>query len=171
MSLIRWDSVVEDHIEEGTVDTQTTVVVDEAELAELMQKETHPGPRRADYLGQRFLTDPRQHQLLFRLCQSGPATRAPTPTAEPPHRVCGTARIALVPTAMLLLEFLHQCAVLHSNRPGVALPSRGLCSTRHTCMQRVATQCCSGVNVLIRLCGHCRAARHLAPRNPALRGA
>jgi hypothetical protein len=47
------------------VDVQAAIVVDEAQLSELIQKETHPGPRGADHLGQRFLTDPRNHQLLL----------------------------------------------------------------------------------------------------------
>ena len=54
-------SVVEDDVEEGTVDAQTAIIVDEAQLAELIQKEIHPGPRGADHLGQRFLTDLRNH--------------------------------------------------------------------------------------------------------------
>ena len=64
---LRWvrASVVEDNVEEGTVDAQTAIIVDEAKLSELIQKETYPGPRGADHLGKRFLTDPRNHQLLF----------------------------------------------------------------------------------------------------------
>jgi hypothetical protein len=54
---------VQEDVEEGTVDAQVAIVVDEAQLAELIQKKTHPGPRRANHLGQRLLTDLRNHRL------------------------------------------------------------------------------------------------------------
>ena len=41
----------------------SAVVVYEAQLSELIQKETHPGPRGADPLGKRCLTDPRNNRL------------------------------------------------------------------------------------------------------------
>jgi hypothetical protein len=58
-------SVVEDDGEKGTMDAQATIVVDEAQLSELIQKEIHPGPCGADHLGERFLTDPRNYRLRF----------------------------------------------------------------------------------------------------------
>ena len=45
------------------MDVQAAIVVDEAQPAELIQKETHPGPGGADHLGERFLTDSRNHRL------------------------------------------------------------------------------------------------------------
>jgi hypothetical protein len=52
-ALRRRASVVQDDVEEGTVDAQVAIVVDEAQLSELMSL----------------------------LCQSGPATTAPAPAA------------------------------------------------------------------------------------------
>ena len=54
-------SVVQDDVEEGAVDAQVAIVVDEAQLSELIQKEIHPRARRADHLGERLLTDLRHH--------------------------------------------------------------------------------------------------------------
>ena len=45
---------MEDDREEGTVDVHSTVVVDEAQFAELILEETDAGPRGADHLGQRL---------------------------------------------------------------------------------------------------------------------
>jgi hypothetical protein len=45
---------------------------------------------------------------------------------EAPPRLRGSARSALVSTAMLLPAFVPQCAVLHSTPSGGALPLRGL---------------------------------------------
>ena len=45
------------------MDVQAAIVVDEAQLSELIQEETHPGPGGADHLGERFLTDLRNHVL------------------------------------------------------------------------------------------------------------
>ena len=64
------------------MDVHATIVVDEAQLAELVQEETHPGPRGADHLGERFLTDTAESPPpLALLCQSAPATKAPAPGA------------------------------------------------------------------------------------------
>jgi transposase len=62
------------HVQEVTGDSVEVAFVDQAytgeQAAELIQKETPSGPRRADHLGQRFLTDLRNHpkilSLLFR---------------------------------------------------------------------------------------------------------
>jgi hypothetical protein len=43
MVLRRRVSVVQDNVEKGTVDAHAAIVVDEAQLAELIQKEIHPG--------------------------------------------------------------------------------------------------------------------------------
>jgi hypothetical protein len=49
------------------VDVQAAIVVDEAQFAELIQKKTHSGARGADHLGERLLTDPRNHRLYLPL--------------------------------------------------------------------------------------------------------
>jgi hypothetical protein len=51
---------VQDEVNERNVDVQVAIVVDEALLGELIQKEIHPGPRGANHLGERFLTHLRQ---------------------------------------------------------------------------------------------------------------
>ncbi len=51
------DLVVQDDIEEVTVHSQLTVVLNEAQLPEPVHEEAHPGPRRADYSRQNFLRD------------------------------------------------------------------------------------------------------------------
>ena len=45
---------MEDDIEEGTVDVQPAVVVDEPQSVEHILEETDAGPRGADHLGQRL---------------------------------------------------------------------------------------------------------------------
>ena len=49
--------IVKDEIEEGTVHVQPAVVMYEAQFLELIHEETDTGARRADHLGERFLTD------------------------------------------------------------------------------------------------------------------
>ncbi len=49
--------VVKDNAEEGTVHVQSAVVFQEAQFSELVHEEMDAGPRGADHLGQRFLTD------------------------------------------------------------------------------------------------------------------
>jgi hypothetical protein len=56
---------VEDDIQEGAMNVQTTVVFNEAQLPKLVHEETHPGPRRPDHFGQGFLTDPRHDGLML----------------------------------------------------------------------------------------------------------
>jgi len=75
---------VEDDIEEGTVDVQPAVVVDEPQSVEHILEETDAGPRGADHLGQRFLTDLRNDRLrLAFFPKSGPArTLAPSPSTD-----------------------------------------------------------------------------------------
>lgn len=58
---------MEDDIEERAVHGQSTVVLDKAQLAELVHEETHASPRSTDHLGQRFLTDRRQGRLRLAL--------------------------------------------------------------------------------------------------------
>src|SRR5204863_6098292 len=50
-------SIAENDTEQGAVDPerQFGVVLDETELRELVQEESHARPRRADHLGERFL--------------------------------------------------------------------------------------------------------------------
>lgn len=54
---------MQDDIEEGTMHVKMAVVLNEAQLPELIQKETDAGPRGADHLGERFLTDLRNDHL------------------------------------------------------------------------------------------------------------
>lgn len=63
----RLASVVENDTEEGTVHVQPAVVVNEAQLAEPIQKETDAGARGADHLGERFLADLRNDRLRLTL--------------------------------------------------------------------------------------------------------
>ena len=52
-------SVVQDDVEERAVDPQVAIVVNKAQLAELIQKEIHPGARRGG-------SDPRNQELSER---------------------------------------------------------------------------------------------------------
>jgi hypothetical protein len=54
---------VGDDIEEGTVHVQSLIIVKDAQLPELIQKETDAGARGADHLNQQVLTDLRDHWL------------------------------------------------------------------------------------------------------------
>src|SRR5882762_7236997 len=55
--------VVQNDVEEGTVNMQAVVVVNEAELPEFIHKETDSRPRCADHFGERFLADLRHDRL------------------------------------------------------------------------------------------------------------
>ena len=55
--------VVQDDTEEGAVHLQSAVVLNEAQLPELIQKETDAGARGADHFRQHFLTDLRNDRL------------------------------------------------------------------------------------------------------------
>ena len=57
--------VAQDHAQKRTVDFQPIVVVDEAELPELVHEEAHSGPCRSDHFSQSFLADLRNHWLRF----------------------------------------------------------------------------------------------------------
>ena len=60
--------VVEDDIEEGAVHhVQPAVILNETQFAELIQEKAHPGTGGADHVGQRFLTDFRNHRLRLSL--------------------------------------------------------------------------------------------------------
>lgn len=54
---------MEDDIEEGAVHVQPAVVLNVAQLAELVEKETDAGAGGADHLGERFLTNLRNDRL------------------------------------------------------------------------------------------------------------
>ena len=56
---------MEDDIEEGAVHAQRAIVINETQLAELIHEETDAGARSADHLGERFLTELRNHRLRF----------------------------------------------------------------------------------------------------------
>jgi len=55
--------IVEDDVEERTVYVHLTVVVDETKFPKLIHEEAHAGTCRPDHLGERFLTDLRDHRL------------------------------------------------------------------------------------------------------------
>src|SRR5580765_173071 len=56
---------VQEDIQEGTMNVQAAVVLDEAELPELVHEATDPGPSGADHLRQDLLADLRNHGLGF----------------------------------------------------------------------------------------------------------
>src|SRR5256885_13689594 len=49
--------VVQNHVQQGIMDFQCSVVLDEAQFAELVHEKAHPRSGRADHLRQRFLTE------------------------------------------------------------------------------------------------------------------
>jgi hypothetical protein len=49
--------VVQNHVQQGTMDFQFTVVFDKTKFAEFVHEKAHARSRRADHFGQRFLTD------------------------------------------------------------------------------------------------------------------
>ena len=58
--------IVEDDTEEGAVDVNpVSIVVQEAELPELVHEVTHPGAGGANHFGEYFLTDLRDDHLRF----------------------------------------------------------------------------------------------------------
>ena len=57
--------VVEDDTQQGTVNLQAPVVVNEAQLPKLVHEETHPGPRSPDHFGQDFLAYPGHDGLML----------------------------------------------------------------------------------------------------------
>lgn len=56
--------VEQDDIEEGTANAQSAVVIDEAQLPELIQKETDSWSRGADHIGQSLLADLRNDEFF-----------------------------------------------------------------------------------------------------------
>jgi hypothetical protein len=70
--------IVEDDAEEGTVHGQAAVVLDKAQLPELVHEVTDSGPRGADHLGQRFLANLRKGRIgLVYLPQMGQQQQHP----------------------------------------------------------------------------------------------
>src|SRR6266481_5486398 len=61
----RGGSAVQEEIDEGAMDVQTAVVLDEAQLPELVHETTDPRARAADHFRQRFLTYPGKDRLGF----------------------------------------------------------------------------------------------------------
>src|SRR5437879_11202254 len=55
--------VVQDNAQQGAADLQVAIVVDEAELPELVHEDVHTRAGRTDDLRQRFLTDLRRDRL------------------------------------------------------------------------------------------------------------
>jgi hypothetical protein len=49
--------VVQNHVQQGIMDFQSSVVFDKAQFAELVHEKAHPRSGRADHLRQRFLTE------------------------------------------------------------------------------------------------------------------
>src|SRR6185503_19216324 len=62
-SISAGDLPMQEDIEEGAVNVQAAVVLDEAELPELVHESADPRPGGADHLGQHFLADLRNHRL------------------------------------------------------------------------------------------------------------
>ena len=57
--------LVQNEIQQGTVDLDATVVVNEAQFSTFVHEKTHAGPGRADHLRERLLADVRDHRLRF----------------------------------------------------------------------------------------------------------
>src|SRR5437899_11429758 len=57
--------VVEDDTHEVAVNVQAAIVVNEAQLPQLVHEETHPRPCCPDHFGQRFLTYPGNDELVL----------------------------------------------------------------------------------------------------------
>src|SRR5438067_2402065 len=55
--------VVQNHVQQGIMDFQFSVVFDEAQFAELVHEKAHPRSGRADHLRQRFLTEVSYNRL------------------------------------------------------------------------------------------------------------
>jgi hypothetical protein len=55
--------IVTDDVQQGIVDLQLAVVLNESELSELVHKMAHARPRRPDHFGERLLTDLRYDRL------------------------------------------------------------------------------------------------------------
>src|ERR1700747_1471231 len=49
--------VVQNHVQQGIMNFQFSVVIDKAQFAELVHEKAHPRSGRADHLRQRFLTE------------------------------------------------------------------------------------------------------------------
>jgi len=49
--------IVQNHVQQGTVDFNVAVVIDKAQLPKLVHEKTDARSRRADHLGERLLTD------------------------------------------------------------------------------------------------------------------
>src|ERR1700730_15148934 len=56
---------MQNDIQQGTMDTDADVVVNEAQFSKFVHKETHAGPGHADHLRKRLLADFRDHRLRF----------------------------------------------------------------------------------------------------------
>ena len=54
---------MKDHVQQGIVDFQGAVVLDEPELAELVHKKAHARPRRSNHFGERLLANLRYDRL------------------------------------------------------------------------------------------------------------
>ena len=82
------DLVVQDDIQECTVHSQPTVVLNEAQLPEPVHKETHARSRRPDHSRQRLLTDVGNHILSLSFLADavfapGYVDRTPAPGTTP----------------------------------------------------------------------------------------
>src|SRR3984893_5057573 len=56
---------MQNDIQQGTMDTDADVVVNEAQFSKFVHEETHTGPGRSDHLRKRLLADFRDHRLRF----------------------------------------------------------------------------------------------------------
>jgi hypothetical protein len=59
--------VMKHDVQEGAVHPQCAIVVDKAQLSELVHKEIDAGPGRADHLSEHVLTHVREGRLRFTL--------------------------------------------------------------------------------------------------------
>src|ERR1700704_369324 len=57
--------VVQNDIQQGTVDFDAAVVVNKTQFSKFVHEETHPGPGRSDHLRKRLLADFRKDRLRF----------------------------------------------------------------------------------------------------------
>ena len=71
--------IVQDRIQQRTMDFNLHIVVDEAKLAEFVHEEADAGPGRADHFGQGFQADIGNEVADYPACQNSPTEAAVAP--------------------------------------------------------------------------------------------